>query len=44
MLAAICLLFSVSGFAQQKGEMTVGLNLNYGTNSTLNNFGLGAKF
>lgn len=43
-LAAICLLFSVSGFAQQKGEMAVGLNLNYGTNSTLSNFGLGTKF
>ena len=35
---------STSVFAQQKGEMSVGLNLNYGTNSTLSNFGLGAKF
>lgn len=38
------LFISTSVFAQQKGEMAVGLNLNYGTNSTLSNMGLGAKF
>lgn len=31
-------------FAQKKGEMAAGLNLNIGTNSTLTNIGLGAKF
>ncbi len=43
-MVVISLFYTTTIFAQQKGEMAVGLNLNYGTNSTLSNFGLGVKF
>ena len=43
-MVVVMALSTVFLFAQEKGDMGVGVNLSYGTKSGFSNFGIGAKF
>ncbi len=44
LFCVVMLLFAAVSNAQSSGDMGVGVNLNYGTGSDYNSFGLGAKY